>query len=188
LCRVLDQATGSNRTQHRPGLGAREAAYPLAQPVKDTAQRMPVHAADAFFVSRLEPVPLQQVERTSAARLAQQRAELFGFAVQHRLHRRTGCCGVLHGLCQEPSGELVVPVGQVDRNLFRRTPVELRGPARPRTGLPAAPLVDHVEQGLVGQAVEVERMAATLKKLNAGTSPTAWQTCRTTRVSRPVSR
>ncbi|RPE46806.1 hypothetical protein EDD90_10175 [Streptomyces sp. Ag109_O5-1] len=31
-------------------------------------------------------------------------------------------------------------------------------------------------------------MAATLKKLNAGTSPTAWQTCRTTRVSRPVSR
>src|SRR5690606_38777207 len=74
-------------------------------------------------------------------------------AVQDVTHRFTGRAGLLHGAGQEPAGEFVAPAGQADGYLARGPPVELGRAARAGSGAPAAPLVDHVEQGLVREAV-----------------------------------
>jgi hypothetical protein len=69
-----------------------------------------------------------------------------GLSVQDRTDRFIGGFGFLQRLGEEPSGQLVVPLGQADGDLLAGALVELGGPARSRAGASAAPFVDDVEQ------------------------------------------
>lgn len=116
----------------------------------------------------LESVPFQQVEHARAALAGELGAKIVGFAVQDGTDRLAGGFGFLHGLGEEPSGQLVVPLGQADGDLLGGALVELGRPARSWTGAAAAPFVDDVEERLVRQAVQMERRGLTCETEGGG--------------------
>jgi hypothetical protein len=137
----------------------------LGQRVERAIGQSHVLAVPAWFISAVSQHSQYRVEggaltwpRASvfASPPSERCAEVVGGGLERLANRGlVALCGG-EGFGKKPSGELVIALREADRQLSSSTPVELRGPTRPRSPSTRRPRVVDGEKAVVNQPIEVE--------------------------------